>query len=256
MNEPVTRDYFALLKRLKKALPPNPGHFYETGMVSAKGQEYPLIKIILGEGNPKRVLLSAGIHGDEPAGVETICEFLEKEVFKEFCEEWEVTILPCLNPSGYAAATRTNHEEKDLNRLFKTNHSSIEVKLAQTVLNTPFDLTLELHEDIDSKGFYIYMKELPETDPALGRKIINEAAKLMPINNDSEIEGVPADRGLLARLSDPEKMEWWPMALYAAAKGSKTCFTIETSTFFPFETRIACHRTAIKTALRNQTKFL
>lgn len=256
MNEPVTRDYFALLKRLQNSLPPNPGHFCEVGAVLAKEKEYPLIKIVLGEGNPKRVLLSAGIHGDEPAGVEAICEFLEKEDFKEFREEWEFTILPCLNPSGYAGATRTNHEGKDLNRLFKTNNPSIEVKLAQAVLNAPFDLTLELHEDIDSKGFYMYMKELPTTDPALGRKIINEVAKLMPINNDSEIEEVSADQGLLARLSDPEKMEWWPMAIYGVSKGSKTCFTLETSTMFPIETRIACHRTAIRTALRNQTKFL
>jgi len=37
---------------------------------------YPLIKIVIGKGNPRRALISAGIHGDETGGVETIVKFL------------------------------------------------------------------------------------------------------------------------------------------------------------------------------------
>jgi predicted deacylase len=31
------------------------------------------VKFVLGEGNQRKALISAGIHGDEPSGVETIC---------------------------------------------------------------------------------------------------------------------------------------------------------------------------------------
>ena len=36
-------------------------------------KEYSLVKFVLGEGNQRKALISAGIHGDEPSGVETIC---------------------------------------------------------------------------------------------------------------------------------------------------------------------------------------
>ena len=39
---------------------------------------YPLIKIVIGKDNPRRALISGGIHGDEPGGVETIVKFLEE----------------------------------------------------------------------------------------------------------------------------------------------------------------------------------
>ena len=58
---------------------------------------YSLIKIILGEGNRYKALISAGIHGDEPSGIETICAFLENNKYENFSEDWELTFLPCIN---------------------------------------------------------------------------------------------------------------------------------------------------------------
>ena len=44
-------------------------------------KKYPIKKIILGDSKPRRALISAGIHGDEPAGIETICVFLESKKY-------------------------------------------------------------------------------------------------------------------------------------------------------------------------------
>lgn len=71
----------------------------------------------------------------------------------------------------------------------------------------------------------------------------------MPLNDLPEIEEMPADRGLLSRLSDPQDMAWWPMAVYAYARGCRRVFTLETATGFPMETRVQAHRSAIETAL-------
>jgi murein peptide amidase A len=221
------------------------------GEISADGETLPILKLEL---NPhseaqKSVLISGGIHGDEPAGVETICEFLTNKLYTPFLKDWQITILPCLNPSGYQRDTRNNYDDKDLNRLFKLSTSSTEVEIAQKVLTSPFDLTLELHEDCDSDGYYLFQKENLLSEPPLGRMILNAIEPIMPINRNSEIEEIPADNGLINRLKEPGEMPWWPMALYSYFIGCKRCFTLETSPKLPMDVRVKAHLKAIETAL-------
>ena len=116
-------------------------------------------------------------------------------------------------------------------------------------LTTPFDVTVELHEDSDSPGFYLYQKDAIGNAPALGCGIINAVKRVMPVNMNSMIEEMPAEGGVLHRLSDPEEMDWWPMALYAYSKGSRCCLTLETATKFPMEIRVNAHLSAIKSIL-------
>ena len=63
-------NYQEVLHRIEKASHPD-GEITVAQTLVFGERDFPLLKIILGKGNPKRVLLSAGIHGDEPAGVET-----------------------------------------------------------------------------------------------------------------------------------------------------------------------------------------
>jgi predicted deacylase len=118
-------------------------------------KEYSLVKFVLGEGNQRKALISAGIHGDEPSGVETICALLGKNRFKSFLDEWELTFLFCINPYGYEYGTRENQDGKDLNRLFKSTDPPVEVKFVKTILEKSYELTIELHEDFISPGYYL-----------------------------------------------------------------------------------------------------
>ena len=108
-------------------------------------KEYSLVSFVLGEGNQRKALISAGIHGDEPSGVETICALLENKRFESFSDECELTILPCINPYGYEYGTRENQDGKDLNRLFKNIDPPIEVAFAKTFLEKSYELTIELY---------------------------------------------------------------------------------------------------------------
>jgi len=248
MDLQAKRNYKNLLSRIKSALSPQ-DKLTVCGEVQSWNEIYPLVKIILGEGNPKRTLISAGIHGDEPAGVETICSFLEQKEYLDFTSDWELTLLPCINPTGYELKTRDNYESKDLNRLFKTDVSCPEVVFVKDIFERPYDLDLEFHEDVDTSGYYLYQKDqTPEPGP-LGREILDAVEKVMKLNPANEIEGMAAERGLISRLSDPDEMEWWPMAIYAHFKGCRHCFTLETSPAFSMETRVAAHLTALRTAL-------
>ena len=136
------------------------------GEISLDNEVIPIVKLEIkcqSKKPKKKVLISACIHGDEPAGVETICNFLENKNYLPFLTDWNITILPCLNPTGYQRNTRNNYENKDLNRLFKLSSSAKEVEIAKKVLQPIFDLTLELHEDSESNCWESDFQRFNET---------------------------------------------------------------------------------------------
>ncbi len=242
-----------IVDRLKISLGPL-GEFTEVDTLSVGNRKYPLIKIVLGKGNPRRILISGGIHGDEPSGVETICSFLENKLYKNFLDNWEFTLLPCINPSGFEVGTRNNQDDIDLNRMFREVTAPQEVNFVKTVLDQPYELDLELHEDIDSPGYYLYQKDKSAELSSLGRVILDQVESIHPLNLAEEIEEVPMDRGLLSRLSEPDEMEWWPMALYAFTRGCNHVFTLETSPALPMAVRVKAHLLAIQTALNQKER--
>ncbi len=239
-----SRDIEIIFSRLRKHLP------IETEFVTKdylETSKYSLAKFILGKGNRKRALISAGIHGDEPGGVETICSFLQNNRYKKFVDEWELTFLPCLNPYGYEHGTRENHAGKDLNRLFKLDSPPPEIEFVKSVFESPYELTLELHEDSATPGYYLY--QVGTHDDFLGEKILQAVANIMPINLDEEIDGCSARGGLIVPQNDFKTMDWWPMALYSLSQGTQRCLTLETATRFPMDVRVEAHLLAVDTAL-------
>lgn len=255
MKPPPSKNFNAIVDRLKASLNPL-GEFTEADILSVGNRKCPLIKIVLGKGNPRRILISGGIHGDEPAGVETICSFLENKLYNKFLDNWEFTLLPCINPSGFEVGTRNNQDDIDLNRMFREATAPQEVDFVKTVLDQPYELDLELHEDIDSPGYYLYQKDQSAELSSLGRVILDRVESIHPLNLAEEIEEVPADRGLLSRLSEPDEMEWWPMALYAFTRGCSHVFTLETSPALPMAVRVKAHLLAIQTALEQKERNL
>ena len=248
MKQSPIRNFNIIISRLKASLNPV-GEWTEVSTLSTRNRKYPLIKIIMGKGNPQRILISGGIHGDEPAGVETICSFLENKLYKDFLNDWEFTLLPCINPTGYELGTRNNQDDIDLNRMFKETTVPREIDFVKSVLDQPYDLDLELHEDVDTPGYYLYQKDQSSELSSLGRVILDRVETIHPLNLAEEIEESPADRGLLSRLSEPHEMEWWPMALYAYTRGCRHVCTLETSPALPMEVRVKAHLLAIQTAL-------
>lgn len=245
------RNYDLLIERIQKIGQYPSLTLQKIGTLSLE-KPFPIFKISTSiiTGSKKRVLLSAGIHGDEPAGVETICRFLEYSLYEYFEEEWEFTFLPCLNPWGYEMNTRYNRNDLDLNRLFKNQVVPPEIAAAQSVFGFPFDLNIELHEDIDSSGYYLFIKG--DFDPflTLAEKILDTVSSIMPINLSSEIEERNAERGIIYRLPEPEEMEWWPMSIYAVIQKVPCSLTLETSTLFSMETRVKAHTAAVEIALK------
>src|ERR1700739_93791 len=61
----------------------------------------------------KRVYISTGIHGDEPAGPLAVLQLLQENRWPENADIW---LCPCLNPTGFPLNTSENAQGADLNR--------------------------------------------------------------------------------------------------------------------------------------------
>ena len=94
------------------------------------------------------VLISGGVHGDEPAGVHAALAFLA-DGQREFNDVLQFVVFPCVNPSGFDAGTLETASGANLNRLFGIDSTQPEVRAIEDCLRIyarRFRMTFDLHE--------------------------------------------------------------------------------------------------------------
>lgn len=206
----------------------------------------------------RRVCLCAGIHGDEPAGVEAILQLLkDRSRLKGILDPFHLTILPCINPYGFEHNTRANGLGLDLNRQFRRRRPPAEVSLVkQAIGRTGYDLAMEFHEDVDTDGFYLYELTANE-EPSWGPLIIEKIGQRWPINRREEIEGMKSENGVIHRKEQKDSFKQlmrtrpdWPQAFYFFSHGTRHCFTTETPVTLDLKDRAEMHLTALEAALQ------
>lgn len=242
------REYASLLERLVRTVTSEPDSTLILEEASVHQPGYRLATITLGHCHSRRALLTAGTHGDEPSGVEALCAWLEQQRYRPWLDRWQFVLLPCLNPWGYELDVRENHEGKDLNREFNAPHPVAEIRFVHARLQQPFDLVIDLHDDRDSLGYYLY-QNVDAGAEAVGRQILDRVGKVASINVNSEIEGRAADRGVIDGPCNPDRLAWWPLAAYAQTHGVKRVLTLEAPGRHPIEARVQAHLTAIEAAI-------
>ncbi len=250
----VIRDYAQVTARLERAaLSPHVG-LEVLGSLAAGDTHYPMYLAHLGKPAPHRlsVLISAGIHGDEPAGVEAALQFIERNVENPtLLSHYNFTVFPCDNPYGWERGTRENSQGIDLNRQFCVREPVPEVKLiSKGLAGQCFDLVYEMHEDYDSPGFYLY--EFGD-DPAayLGESIVYEVSAFgYPINRDHIIERRRAKCGIIRLNLATYRKTRLPKSFYAYRECGGHVLTLETpSTFLPLEDRVLIHMLGLSISL-------
>lgn len=250
------RSYEKLMQRLRVAAREPAVKMEILGEFEAGGKIYPLVLMHLGQPSPDKlsVTVSAGIHGDEPAGVEAAVRFLEANTHNEaLLSRFDFIIFPCDNPSGWERNTRENAYGFDLNRLFVTRHPSPEVALIMRALQRRcFDLIFEMHEDVDSHGFYLY--ELAE-DPSeyVGEKIVSAVESMgVPINLDPEIEGLPASGGIIRPRRKRFRKTHLPKAVYTYLTCGGHVMTVEPpASALSLEERVKIHLVSLAISLES-----
>lgn len=198
------------------------------------------------------VLISAGIHGDEPAGVEAAWHLLAHP--PRWARPFHLVLFPCLNPSGYELHTRANARGTDLNRMFREENPPPEVAAYLRVLaGRRFDLALALHEDSDGRGFYLY--ELCPRGREFGHHILQRIRRdrILPIDPRPRIENRRNRGGLIVRWPEryrPERRKRWPEAFYVYRNHACHSFTTETPSAYPLAVRIRAQLLAVEEACR------
>jgi hypothetical protein len=171
-------------------------------------------------------------------------------------------IFPCVNPAGFEYHQRENPDGVDLNRQFNKSSAPPEVTYIKELTNSvSFSLHLDLHEDVDTPGFYLYEK-VQDGAISFGEKIINVVSEKYPINHQKQIEGRMAKNGVIGREEQNPLSSFndfinsnWPMAFYFHSKGTSHVLTFETPINLEITDRVEIHKTAVSTALESLVQF-
>jgi hypothetical protein len=213
------------------------------------------------------VLISGGVHGDEPAGVHAALAFLATAQ-REFDEVVQFAVFPCVNPSGFDADTLETASGANLNRLFGLNSSQPEVRAIEDWLRAQaqrFRMTFDLHEvspDYVGEGFvqkdnpraaYLY-ETVNDGSERVGRSMIDALPPNRPVCDWPTIYDDLNQAGVI---SYPEGgrnkiyAEGTSFDSFLSKRYTGHSFTLETPTGWSLSDRVDTHVTFMKTALRD-----
>ena len=232
------RDYAEVTERLKRLDVP----IERIGIA----HNYPIYQIHLAPiiDTPKHVLITGGMHGDEPAGVEAVLQFLERDN-TALLNKFSFLIIPCINPYGYVHNTRETLDGIDINRAFETEDVAEVTIIKKALDKTQFSLAIDFHEDYDATGFYLY--EGKRDEKYIGPKLAVAAKVIGPIDPDDPGEDAPD----LAEGVYKVATSWGTQGLapYLLHFHSEHVIISETPTVWQLEQRVALHLTILDTAL-------
>lgn len=182
-----------------------------------------------------RVYISTGIHGDEPAGPLAALQLVNENVSPA---NTEIILLPCLNPTGFANNQRENADGVDLNRDYlHPRAAETRAHIAWLEEQDPFDISICLHEDWESHGFYVYELN-PEGRPSLAEPIVRGVEKVCPLDLSEIIEGREAHGGIISPNLDPHTRPQWPEAFWLIQNKTRLSYTMEAPSDFALEVRV------------------
>jgi hypothetical protein len=208
---------------------------------------YSFLKIVINEGVEPTLLITGGIHGDEPAGPYGILQWLKEA---DYPDDLRIIILPMLNPTGFDKNDRNNEDNRDLNRGFNVKKKpSQELELIQKSLNgETLSMLLSLHEDRGHGGIYLYHADVDED---ICRDILTRCAEIIPITKEKTVYGDKCDNGMIyieLKNTDPKHAHSLENTLQSLGIGQ---ITFETPALAELSKRIGSHALMIQKVIEN-----
>ena len=230
--------------------------------IACVGAPRTLLVAELGDSTAPTVSLSAGVHGDEPAASWALLALVRDGLLDG---RFAYRVWPCLNPTGYAAGTRGNAEGRDINRSFSRGGTTPEARAVLTAnRDRRFALAIDLHEDFEAEGCYVYEPLrtgfAPAFAPAIVQALDDVGLPVQSIANGFDLGAPPGfDADAMYRLergtvlvdyeAEIAAFEGLPSSLALMYRGTPAALTFETPRPRSWDERIAAHRVAVTTAL-------
>lgn len=169
-NGPVKQNDFDMhlepvsLEEYKKALFAYGFDSKVLATIEYQSKQYEILQLdISGDKPAKRLLIFAGVHGNEFAAVLAVLDLLEdiKQNPAAYAK-WDIRIATPLNPVGFVHQSRYNEIGRDVNRDFK-DFSTVGGRLQKEVIdNFKPDAIISLHEGPHDDFFVIAEGNMPK----------------------------------------------------------------------------------------------
>jgi hypothetical protein len=201
----------------------------------------------------KRVLILAGIHGDETAGVDYILELAQRlSAGASPAPPCDIDILPLVNPWGWVHDRPSSPAGIDIADDFN-RFDSHEARVVRRFLREKrYDLVLGLREDPQANG--VYLRQYGMSGSQASTRTVDRLRSA-----GYPIESNPVPFLLKPRDGIVDIPLWslrvWPLtrqltiAGYMRRRVSTAVFSIVTPSALPLEDRIGMHRLAVEALL-------
>jgi hypothetical protein len=253
---PAVRSLAPIQDRLQAADTASPNVLVaDIGQVSTPDFEALFWRVVYRPFQPdlKRVLIIAGVQGNGAAGVEVTLELVRELASPSAAAAlYDADILPLANPWGWVHAVAASPKGVDIEWDF-ANFASQEARIIRRFLREKhYDLVLDLREDPEATGFYIWQYGLDST--AASERIVG----------DLRAQGYPIETGIRKVLFKPTAgiiaAPMWGLTLmklfdqltlsgYLRQNTSYVVYSVVTPTVLPLKDRIAMQRIAVETLI-------
>ncbi|WP_035061540.1 M14 family metallopeptidase [Andreprevotia chitinilytica] len=169
------------------------------------------------------LLIASGFHGEEPAGPWGVLRFLETATDALFARA-NISFLPLVNISGFAAGRRLNDAGQNPNRGFcpasgasedhtGPSHEGLILQAhAELLTQLGRDGVLSCHEDVLVEHGYVYSFERSAVPGPFTRTLRDANARFFALLPDGEVDGCPIRDGIVFNHAD-SSFEAWMMQL-------------------------------------------
>jgi hypothetical protein len=253
---PAVRSLAPIQDRLQAADIASPSVLLtDIGQVSPPGFEALFWRVVYRPFQPglKRVLVIAGVNGNGAAGVEyTLGLVRELATLPQAGTRYDADILPLANPWGWVHGVGASPNGVDIEWDF-ANFVSHESRIIKRFLREKrYDLVIDLREDLEATGFYIWQYGLDST--AASERIVG----------DLRAQGYPIEADIRRLLFKPRDgiiaAPMWGLTLmglvdrltlsgYIRQNTSYVVYAVVTPTVLPLAERIAMQRIAVETLI-------
>ena len=226
------------------------------GSTGTPGLDLPIWRVVYRPFRPglKPVLLVAGVHGNETAGVACALDTVSRLApASPATVPYDMDVLPLLNPWGYVHDLAEAPGGVDIATDFASFDSREARVLRRFLREKRYDLVIDLREDGAAEGFSIWQYGLPDTEAA--RRVVERVRHAgYPIADSATAAFLRPRDGVVAApmwgLTILRLTRRLTLAGYVRGEGvSSFVFTVVTPAGLPLDDRTAMHRIAVDTLL-------
>ncbi|WP_254633641.1 M14 family metallocarboxypeptidase [Pantoea sp. GbtcB22] len=184
------------------------------------------------------ILITAGFHGEEPAGSWGILEFLEQGS-PDLFDKVSISLIPWVNLAGLSKGHRFNFAGENPNRGYfweadtaPSKEGAVLLHHSERLKDAAKDGVLCCHEDSFSNSAYAYTFEEGNEPGTFSKSLRDELGRFFNISTASSIDNCSCTEGIIYNHFDTSFESWM------VSSGSRVGACTETPALAPFHVRV------------------